>query len=255
MTRRGLWPWSAASTVILIGGWWIFTSVLHLVSATRFPDPASVFAALKQIVLSRYAGADLATHIASSVSLVARGFLVGVALGLPLGLLMGLSRFAHAFLWPLFNVLRPIPPLAWVPLALLWFGLGDHSKIFVIAFAASIPIVINTIAGVQELDPVLLEAADVNDAKGFFRLRHVILPGALPYVLIGLRLAMQSCWTVLVAAELLGAIFGVGKVLSTAMDDVFPSMVLVGMLTVAILGMLSSLLITGFQRWAMPWRA
>ena len=105
-----------------------------------------------------------------------------------------------------------------------WHGFHSHCsgsasatiQIFVISFAAAIPIVINTITGVQEIDPVLLAAARVNGAKGLFFVRHVIIPGALPYILIGLRLAMQTCWTVLVAAELLGAIFGVGKVLDRA---------------------------------------
>ena len=168
MNSRALWPWRIGSIVFLLVGWWMVTSQLQLVSTTRFPDPASVLAALKQIVLSRYAGGNLATHIVSSVGLVLRGFFIAIILGLAVGLLMSLRPFAHAFLWPVFNVLRPIPPLAWVPLALLWFGLGDNSKIFVISFAAAIPIVINTITGVQEIDPVLLAAARVNGAKGLF---------------------------------------------------------------------------------------
>jgi NitT/TauT family transport system permease protein/taurine transport system permease protein len=255
VTKQSFWPWSFTSIAALISAWWLLTSGLHVIPQSRFPDPESVLAALKQISLSRYAGANIAAHVFSSVTLVLKGFLVALIIGLALGLLMSLSPFAYAFLWPSFNSLRPIPPLAWVPLALLWFGLGDASKVFVIALAASIPIIINTITGVREIDPVLIEAARVNGAKGRFFLTNVIFPGALPHIMIGVRLAMQTCWTVLVAAELLGAIFGVGKVLSTAMDDVFPAMMLVGMLTVAALGMLSSALIFLLERRAMQWRA
>lgn len=179
--------------------------------------------------------------------------MLSVALGLLLGLAMSLSAFWRAFLLPVFNLIRPVPPLAWIPLALLWFGLGDGSKLFVMCFAATIPVVINCMTGVRQIDPVLLAAGRVHGARGAFWVRHVILPGALPHVLIGTRLALQTCWTVIVAAELLGAFWGVGKVLSTAKEDVDSGMVLVGMVTVALLGLASSLVLRAIERRLTPW--
>ncbi|MBU1362090.1 MAG: ABC transporter permease, partial [Gammaproteobacteria bacterium] len=170
-----------------------------------------------------------------------------------LGLAMSLSAFCRDFLGPIFNFVRPVPPLAWIPLALLWFGLGDASKLFVMALAASIPLVINTMTGVEQIDRTLLEAARVSGARGFNWLRHVILPGALPHIMIGLRLSLQTSWTVIVAAELLGAIWGVGKVLTAAKDDVYPGMIVVGMATVAVLGIVSSLLLGLAERRMVPW--
>lgn len=234
--------------------WWMATSVLHLVDTIRFPDPGTFLESLHQIVFAQYAGGDLAQHVASSLGLVLRGFVLASVTGCALGLIMGLSPFWRDFLSPIFNLLRPVPPLAWIPLALLWFGLGDASKIFLITYAAFIPVVINTSAGVAQIDRVLLEAARVHGARGWPWLRHVIIPGAVPHILIGLRLAMQTSWNVIVAAELLGAIYGIGKVLSAAKDDVYPGMILVGMATVAVLGISTTYLLEIAEQRFVTWR-
>jgi NitT/TauT family transport system permease protein/taurine transport system permease protein len=228
--------------------------VLGLITAHRFPDPAAFLQSLQQIAFVQYAGAPLQEHVLTSVLLVLKGFALASITGCSLGLLMGLSAFWRDFLSPAFNLLRPIPPLAWIPLALLWFGLGDASKLFLITYAAFIPVVINTAVGVAQIDRTLLEAARVHGAHGRIWLFHVILPGAMPHILIGLRLGVQTCWTVIVAAELLGAITGVGKVLSTAKDDVYPGMILVGMVTVAVLGMATTYLLEWVGRRYFSWR-
>ena len=250
--RRQLLTVCSLGAAILV--WWMATSVFHLVDTVRFPDPGTFLESLHQIVFAQYAGADLAQHVASSLGLVLKGFILAAVTGCALGLIMGLSPFWRDFLLPVFNLLRPVPPLAWIPLALLWFGLGDASKLFLITYAAFIPVVINTSAGVAQIDRVLLEAARVHGARGWPWLRHVIIPGAVPHILIGLRLAMQTCWNVIVAAELLGAIVGIGKVLSNATDDVYPGMVLVGMATVAVLGISTTYLLEIAERRFVTWR-
>ena len=244
---------SAVSVVVLIVLWWVATGPAGWVSSALFPDPKTFLESLQQITFSGYAGGSLAKHVTTSTWLVLRGFGLATLIGIGLGLMVSLSPFWRDFLMPIFNFVRPVPPLAWIPLALLWFGLGDGSKLFVMALAASIPLVINTATGVEQIDRTLLAAARVNGARGWIWLRHVILPGAMPHIVIGLRLALQTSWTVIVAAELLGAIWGIGKVLTAGKDDVYPSMIVVGMATVAALGMLSSLLLTRAERWEMPW--
>ncbi|MDQ6640300.1 MAG: ABC transporter permease [Pseudomonadota bacterium] len=245
---------SLASAMAFLLLWWITTGPGKLVDNALFPDPNDFFQSLKQITFGQYAGGDLAKHVVTTTWLVARGFALAVVVGIGLGLLMSLSTFWRDLLLPLFNFIRPVPPLAWIPLALLWFGLGDTSKLFVIALAASVPLVISTRVGVAEIDRTLLAAAAVHGARGWNMLRHVVLPGAMPYIAIGLRLALQTSWTVIVAAELLGAIWGVGRVLTAAKDDVYPGMILVGMLTVGALGMLSSALLTRIEKVMLPWR-
>ena len=236
---------SSGSLIGLLLLWWLATSVFSWIDIVRFPDPKTFGDSFRQIVFEGYAGGSLAEHVASSVRLVIYGFIIASIAGSALGLVIGMSPFWRDFLSPVFNLLRPIPPLAWVPLALLWFGIGDASKLFLITYAAFIPVVINTATGVTQIDRTLLEAAAVHGARGWMWLRHVIVPGAMPHTLIGLRLALQTCWTVIVAAELLGALYGIGKVLSSAKDDVYPGMILAGMLTVACLGMLSN--------WGFAW--
>ena len=258
MRRPDVWRMrlaGAASVTLLLVGWWAATGPLMLIGPERFPSPAAFGEALQQIAFQQYAGGDLLKHVTVSTWLVLRGFAIAVVVGLCLGILMSMSAVWRDLLLPIFNFVRPVPPLAWIPIALLWFGLGDRSKLFVMALAASIPLVINTMAGVAQIDRTLLEAARVHGARGWDWLRHVILPGALPHIAIGLRLALQTSWTVIVAAELLGAIWGVGKVLNASKDDVYPGMVLVGMVTVAALGMLSSALLVHVEKRLLPWRA
>ncbi len=139
--------------------WFMVTSVTGLVTGARFPSPAEFQQALSQIWSRGYAGGDLVQHGLQSLKLVAMGFGVAIATGVPLGLWMGWSRRAEAAVNPVFLIIRPIPPLAWIPLAILWLGLGDGAKIMVIWFAAFVPSVINSFAGVRNIDRPMLEAA------------------------------------------------------------------------------------------------
>lgn len=244
---------ATAALATLLAVWWATTELYQIVPAYRFPDPSSFVESAKQILSVGYAGGTLFKHVETSLILVFKAFLISGALGLVLGLAMSLSELWRAFFLPVFNLVRPVPPLAWIPLALLWFGLGSGSKLFVMCFAAITPIVINTMTGVNQIDPVLLAAGRVHGARGWFWVRHVVVPGALGHILIGARLALQTCWTVIVAAELLGAFWGVGKVLSTAQEDVNSGMVLVGMVTVTVLGFISSQLLRFVEWRLMPW--
>src|SRR6185437_13993031 len=124
-----------------------------------------------------------------------------VIVGVPLGLAMGWSRAFEAFVNPPFLLIRPIPPLAWIPLAIVWLGLGDAAKVMVIWFAAFVPCLINSFAGVRNLDPALLEAAEMLGLRRGQFVREVMLPGALPMIFTGLRLSLQASWTTLVAGE------------------------------------------------------
>ena len=217
--------------------WYLLTSVTGTIGPGRFPSPLDVWRAAVQIsVAPGYSGGTLVEHIAHSCRLVLLGFGVAIATGVPLGLLMGTSRRAEALIKPVFLLLRPIPPLGWIPLAILWLGLGDVAKIFVIWVAAVVPSVINTFTGVRNIDPTLIEAARVQGARGRLMLLDVTLPGALPMIFTGLRLSLQTAWTTLVAAELVGAFAGLGKVLASAALDINPGMIFFAMCWVGLLG-------------------
>jgi taurine transport system permease protein len=234
--------------------WYVLTVATQWVSAARFPTPADVWGALVQINVQGYADARLWRHVLQSSWLVLMGFATAVSVGVVLGLAMGWSRRAEALLNPVFLLLRPIPPLAWIPLAIVWLGLGNGAKVLVIFMAAFVPAVINTYTGVRAMEPQIIEAASMLGVRGWRFVREVLVPAALPHIFTGLRLSLQASWTTLVAAELVGALYGLGQVLNNAAQDIYPGMILVGMVFVGLCGGLMTAALGWFERRAMPWR-
>lgn len=244
------------ATVIAVGVvWYVATVALALVGPSRFPPPADVWGALKQITVQGYADAKLWRHVLQSSLLVLMGFVTAVSIGVVLGLAMGWSRRVEALANPVFLLLRPIPPLAWIPLAIVWLGLGNSAKILVIFMAAFVPAVINTFTGVRAMEPQIVEASQMLGVRGFRFVREVLVPAALPYIFTGLRLSLQASWTTLVAAELVGALYGLGQVLNNAAQDIYPGMILVGMVFVGLCGGLMTAALALFERVAAPWRS
>ncbi len=252
LSRRAWLGWTTVFSVILL--WWLLTAVTGAVSAARFPAPKEVWESLVQIATEGYGNGRLHQHVLHSLQLVAMGFAVAVGVGVPLGLLMGYSRKAEALINPAFLLLRPIPPLAWIPLAIVWLGLGDAAKILVIFVAAFVPSVINSYTGVRNIDIPVMEAAKMLGIRGRKLVLEVLVPGAFPMIFTGLRLSLQASWTTLVAAELIGALYGLGSILNQGSQDIYPAMILVAMVCVAICGGLTTALLSKLEDKAMPWR-
>lgn len=248
-------PLMGAVSVVTLLVLWVILTVTGAVDPARFPRPLDVWQAAVQLSGRGYAGGTLWWQVWYSSRLVLLGFAVAVATGVPLGLVMGTSRRAEAFINPAFLLIRPIPPLAWIPLAILWFGLGDVAKIFVIWFAAFVPALINTYTGVRTVDPTLIAAARVHGASHWQVVTQVVVPGALPLVFTGLRLSLQASWTTLVAAELVGAFFGLGRVLIIASQDIYPGMIAYAMAWIAVLGAVMTAILGILEKRTMPWRA
>lgn len=241
-----------AVTLALVA-WYVLTQVTHTISAGRFPSPLDVYQAARQITDPGYANATLVQHIWQSSKLVLLGFAVAVITGVPLGLLMGWSRRAEALINPVFLLIRPIPPLAWIPLAILWLGLGEAAKVFVIWFAAFVPALINTYTGVRGIDRTLIQAARVHGASNWQLIREVVIPGASPLMFTGLRLSLQASWTTLVAAELVGALAGLGHVLTQASLDIYPGMIFFAMFWVGLMGAIMTYALAYLERRMLPW--
>lgn len=249
--RRG---WIGLGTVAaLLALWYVVTTATGAVSAARFPSPADFWISLRQISVRGYAGGQLLTHALHSLKLVAMGFTVAIVTGVPLGLWMGWSRRAEAAINPVFLIIRPIPPLAWIPLAILWLGLGDAAKIMVIWFSAFVPSVINAFAGVRNIDKPIIEAARMLGTPRWRLVTEVIAPAASPMIFTGLRLSLQAAWTTLVAAELVGALVGIGFILNMAQQDLYPGMILVGMVVVGLLGWATTWLLGRAEKHALAW--
>lgn len=247
--------WTAAATLlVLFGLWYLLTTATGFIGSGRFPSPREVWLAAKQLSTGfGYADGRLLSHVLHSVRLVLLGFLVSAGSGAALGLLMGWSRRFDAFVNPVLQVIRPIPPLAWIPLAILWLGLGDAAKIFVIWFAAFVPALINSLTGVRNLDETFFAAARVHGASEWQILREVVVPGAMPMIFSGLRLSLQASWTTLVAAELVGSLAGLGHVLNVAQQDIRPDMILLAMFWVGLLGATMTWLLGRLERRVLRW--
>ena len=249
--RKAFIGFGAIVGVIIL--WFALTRWFGIIPMGRFPTPAAFWDALKQIEVRGYAGSRLHAHAWHSLRLIVISFLVAVGTGVPLGLLMGWNRRAEALINPVFMLIRPIPPLAWIPLAILWLGLGDAAKVMVIWFAAFVPSVINSHSGVRNIDKPVIEAARMMGTPPFRLVTEVIVPASLPMIFTGLRLSLQASWTTLVAAELVGALVGVGFVLNMAQQDIFPAMILVGMLTVGVLGWLTTFALGLVEKRVLAW--
>ncbi len=192
-------------------------------------------------------------HIASSVKRVVTGFALATMLAIPLGLLIGQARWAEDILFTPLEILRPIPGVAWIPLAILMFATSEQSMIFICFIGAFFPILISTIHGVETLDRRLVNAAQSLGARNVNILFEVVLPGALPAIVTGLTIGTGSCWLLVVTAEMVAGQFGIGYFTweSYSLQN-YPEIVL-GMLIIGVLGMASSAAVRFVGDRLMPW--
>ena len=248
--------WTGVATVVGLIALWLIGAKTGFINPQAFPSPEQFLAAARQLLIGEgFADGRIHEHILQSVKLILLGFFAATAVGVPLGLWMGWSRTAEAMVNPIFLLIRPIPALAWIPLAIVWLGLGDAAKVMILWFAAFVPSVINSFSGVRTIERPILEASRMLGVRGWTLIKDVIVPGALPSIFTGLRLSLQGCLTALVAAELLGALLGMGKVLYQAGLDIYPAMILVGMVAVAVVGFALTAVLDFVERRSMPWRA
>jgi len=187
---------------------------------------------------------------------VALGYAVAALLGIPLGLLMGWSTGLLRMIRPLVELVRPIPPLAWIPIAILWFGIGIKSAAFIIFLGAFFPILLNTISGVLSIHPILIEAARTLHAKEKDIFLKVLFPGAVPSIFVGMRIGIGIGWMTLVAAEFTGVKegYGLGYMIMTARDIQRPDEILSGMLVIGVIGLLIDIGLRGIESRIIKWQ-
>lgn len=215
-------------------------------SPVQLPAPSTVLAAGVELAQR----GDLWFNVAISVQRVVLGFLIGSTLGMVLGALIGLSRWASVLAGPTIGAIRAVPSLAWVPLLMLWIGIGENSKVTLVAIGAFFPVYTTVSAALKHVDRQLIEAARSFGITGLQLFFQVQLPAVLPSVISGLRLALAQAWLFLVAAELLGAAMGLGFLLTESQGNGRTDRLLLAILLLAILGKLSDALVGVFERWA-----
>lgn len=222
----------AAAGVVAV---WEAVVVIFHPHASLLPSPWRTAQTFGQLTVS----GELPIDAAYSVGRVVAAWLLSAVVAVPLGFAMGRWRRLERVLDPVVELFRPISPLAWIPLAILWFGIDESGKIFVIFIGTFFPILLNTIAGVKSIDPVMIRAGRVlgctNDASLF---RKVVLPASLPQVMVGLRISFGTGWAAIIAAELVAARSGLGYLISNGMEVLRSDYVLVGMVTIGLVGVL-----------------
>ncbi len=236
--------------VILLIFWYLITHTWVVMSPILLPPIGSVV----QAAIDMTRSLELLEHTVDSLKRVLSGFICASLLGLSLGTIIGLYRYLEDFADGLINTLRPIPPLAWIPIAILWFGIGDASGIFIVTYAAFFPILLNTMAGVRDVDRILIRAAKSLGADEKFIVRHVILPAALPSIMTGLRIGLGISWMAIVAAELIAAQSGLGYMIEYYRRLIMTEKVILGMVTIGIIGFLMDLFFRKLQNVIIPWR-
>jgi NitT/TauT family transport system permease protein len=196
---------------------------------------------------------ELVQDAAASLYRVVLGFVLGGALALPLGLLMGATPRAYALLNPLLQILRPIPPIAYIPLSILWFGLGNPPAIFLIALGAFFPVLMNTIAGVRQVDGIYLRAARNLGATRWPLFTRVILPAATPYILSGVRIGIGTAFIVVIVSEMIAVNNGLGFRILEAREFMWSDKIIAGMLTIGLLGLLIDTGISRLNAYLLRW--
>ena len=210
-----------------------------------FPTPWQVMVGLANLA----AQGLLVKHVVASLFRVTYGYLLAAALAIPIGMLMGWFATAHALLNPLVQGLRPISPIAWIPLAILWFGVGDLSPIFLIFLSSFFPMVVGTAAGVMTIDHKFLRAARNFEFSGFRLFRSVVLPAALPQIVIGMRIGLGVAWLVVVAAEMIAVNSGLGYLIIDSRNAGNRyDLVVAGMVTIGVIGFLLDGLMRKLER-------
>lgn len=230
----------------------IFGRVSVKSSALLLPPPEKVVTSMYDLFASGYIG----KHILVSFWRVIRGFGLAVAIGVPVGILMGISRDAKNFLNLIFRLFSPIPGVAWVPLALLWFGIGDAAAIFIITMGSISPIVINTMQGVKDVDPNLQQALQTMGASKWQQVIHCIIPCIIPHMISGFRLELGFAWRVVIAAELVGVPDGIGYVLNVGRSTGHTEITIVTILLLGIIMILmEEVIFVTLERRLSHWKA
>lgn len=231
--------------------------IWQVVSGTGLVPPKKLPAlnVVWQAALEVAGNGQLGEGLAVSLRRMLVGFVVGAGVGAALGVLAGLQRWADAVVDPVLQMVRNVPLFGIIPLLILWFGIGELPKLVLIALAAGLPIYLNVHAGIRDADQQLVEATTALGYSRWQRLRHVVLPGALPYTLVGVRLGVASSWLALVVAETIAADSGIGFMINNARDFLRTDIVIVGLLVYAIVGLLMDTAVRLLERWLLRWRA
>lgn len=245
--------YSLGAILLLLAIWWL-GSALNLIKPDYFPTPATLTRAFLDLIKNGYQGSPLSQHIGISLFRTLVGFASGVVIGIPLGLLAGYSRRIGAMVSPIMAFIRPIPPIAFIPMAVLYFGLGELGKIVLIFFVSFNYVQTNAQAGAANFPIAYRRAAQSLGLTRWQTFYRIVMPGALPQIFTGLKVALALSWAVVVAAELVGAQAGLGFMISDAALLFRIPVVFIGVALIGIIGLLMNLALNFVEARIVHWK-
>jgi len=232
---------------------WDYVAVSRILGSAM-ARPYEVAVQLNTMMTDPLAGKSLFGHIWASTQRILIGFAIGAALATPLGLLMALNRHISAVVKPLFDLIKPMPPIAWISIAILWFGIGEPSKVFIIVIGTFVPCLLNSYNGVRLIDPQLYDVVRMLGGNRGDEILHVCFPAAFPAIFAGLQISLSSAWSCVLAAELVSARSGLGFITLLGMTLSRPALILGGMVVIAVVAWVTTLLVTGLEKILCPWK-
>ncbi|RCX20083.1 NitT/TauT family transport system permease protein [Anaerobacterium chartisolvens] len=235
---------------------WHLSISLGLISERTMAKPGEVVSTfIAKLSEVQPDGDTIQNHFLTSFQLSLYGFIAAIVIGTPLGLLMGWYKAIEYFANPIFEIVRPIPPIAWIPIIILLLGIGMPAKAFIIFVSAFVPCVINSYVGVKLTNPVLINVAKTFGASNWHIFKTICIPSAIPMVFAGFRISLGAAWSTLVAAELLASTSGLGYMIQMGRTLIRPDIIIVGMLTIGFTGALMAFVLNRFESKIAPWRA
>lgn len=246
-------PISITTALVILALWWIVAQT-GLVPHLFLPTPAEVFATARSIFEEGYANATLWEHVSASLGRILSAAVIALTLGIPIGIGMGLHRWAKGIFDAPIEFYWPLPPLAYLPLMIIWLGIGEASKITLLTLAMFAPIVLSAQAGVRSLPLERVNAALSLGATRWQLFTEVVLPSALPEILTGIRIALGVGWSCLVAAELIAATRGIGYMVMSASHFLATDAVFVGIGVIAVCAFAFSAGMRLLEGWLVPWK-
>ena len=240
---------SVFSIIGVLFVWLLVTDIFHLVSPQSLPSPIKVF---KTFVIKFWTkapeGSTMLQHIGASLQVALTGYFLGVVIGIPLGIFMAWYEDVDVFVRPLFDLLRPIPGIAWIPVMIILFGIGLLSKAMVIFLSAFIACVVNAYSGISQTKDVHLWVGETFGASNWQLLTQIALPTAIPMIMTGMRVALAGGWSALVAAELVASTKGLGFLIQQSRGIYRPDLIIAGMFAIGIVGAILTWLLSCLER-------
>ena len=242
--------WVSIVSILCLLTIWELICQSGVVSSLFLPAPTAIISALLQMI----ADGEIGVSLAASLYRILAGFFIGSLVGLAVGLVTGTSALMDKIGTPIVNAIYPIPKIALLPLFILWLGIGELSKVTIIALGVFFPVAMNTYSGVKNVDTLLLKVAASFNASWWMTMKSVVLPNALPMIFAGLRLAAGTSLLLLVAAEMIAAQVGIGALILHYGDLMITDRLMAGVIVLSLLGLVFNLILQFLERKAIPWK-